>query len=468
MGLLLCIPELLMAQQVGYPPLEQGYYYVVAGVFREESNALKKQEEAKASFPSSFIASHPETGFFYLLLDKSNTPLQGKIDEIREVNGFEEVWLYRFLKSSTKPSSIKQAASANVKEEQNNQEKPSEPKQLKVRDSLQTAIRETRKAPSAPDSAFRRNENLADSTNRALDLLLRSASGSNPAPPVPPDRNREMELVGGDQGQEQDLRNPDQKKGFAAFDVDLPRLENHFYAREKEAYEEEFSLIFQTKGLKSGESMDVELLDGYQQVRFMRLAPNQLHQVRVPKDAMRDMVLRGVLNDGYTFSLGLDLMVLFYSKEIDSKIIELTDRNLVIFPPADFMDERSPRYVFYFQNGSSVFERSCLYELNELVRFLEENPERGVSITGYTNAGGMGRAWKNIHDDYFKISDLTIKQDAHAMELAMDRANMVQRYLIKQGIAKGRIQVEANTSKRLFQSKLFEGRYNARAEVYIY
>lgn len=467
LGLLLCLPKVILAQQKDYPPLEHGYYYAVAGVFQEEANALKRNEEVRLTFSSAYISLHPETGLFYLLLDKTTVPSSGKISEIRQVKGFEEVWLYHFLTSSPTPAEPIPQEPSRVEGGRNNNNKPLELKAEDLPDSLSLLIKDAKMVASAPDTAFQRNENLADSTNRALDLLMRSASVSNSSPPPTASREKEREVPQGDKEQGQEKMPPNEKTGFAAFDVELPRLENNLYTSEKASYEEEFSLIFQTDGLKNGEQLDVELLDGNQEVRFMRLAPNQLHQVRVPKDAMRDLVLRGVLDDGYTFSLGLDLLVLFYSKELNSKILQVTERNLVLFPPAEFSDNRSPRYVFYFQNGSSVLERSCRYELNELVRFLKEHPERGVSITGYTNAGGMGRAWKNIHDDFFKVSDLTIKQDAHAMELAMDRASMVQRYLIKQGIAPGRIQVEANTSRRLFQSRLFEGRFNARAEVFI-
>jgi outer membrane protein OmpA-like peptidoglycan-associated protein len=264
-----------------------------------------------------------------------------------------------------------------------------------------------------------------------------------------------------------DINSEDEPGEFHSFDMDLPRLENHAYNAPKEPYEEEFTLLVQTAGKGEASNVDVELLNGNQQVRFIRLAVDQVHQVRVPKDAMKDMVIRGIVDNRYTFSFGLDLLTLFYTKELNAKLLAVSERNITLSLPPDWLDEDAPKYIFYFQNGSSVLEPSCRYELNELVNFLKRNPERGVIITGYTNAGGIGRAWKNIHDDFFKISDLTIRKDGHALELAMDRASIVQRYLIKQGIAPARIKLDANTSKRLFRSNLFEGRYNARAEVRI-
>jgi outer membrane protein OmpA-like peptidoglycan-associated protein len=464
-GLFLWLSALALAQDANYPLLQHNYYYAVAGVFQEEANASELYLAAKNHFPNSFIARHPETGLFYLLLEKSPRPFAGKITEMRKVSGFDQVWLYRYLASSPKPDS---EATTTMAEEGSQEMASLGTKKRDLKDSLDKPEPTLKELERSQEGSFRREQNLADTTNRALDLLMRTASSSGESSKegLAPNQNQ------GGVAQKRENQEPKDESSekitaYSAFDAELPRLENHVYTSPPQPYEEEFTLLVQTGSTKSGDVMDIELLDGHQQVRFIRLAPNQVHQVRIPKDAMRDLVLRGVVEGEYTFSLVLDLLVLFYSKELNSKLIDVTERNLIIFPPSDFLDSNSPRYVFYFQNGSSVFERSCHYELNELVRFLKEHPERGVSVTGYTNAGGMGRAWKNIHDEFFKISDLTIKQDALAMDLALDRAMSVQRYLIKQGIAPVRIQVQANTSRKLFRSTMFEGRYNARAEVFI-
>jgi outer membrane protein OmpA-like peptidoglycan-associated protein len=460
------LPISVMAQDTNPPPLEHAHYYVVGGVFQEEVNAHKLNSRAKDAFPSAFVARHPETGMFYLIFEKSRVPFPNGTLERYKKKGFEGTWLYRFLLASPLYDKAVNQEERSVSAAKSEKIVPTETMKSVHSDSLILIDKRYEEMQVSADTAFQRVQNLADTTIRALDLLMRTASGSK-VEEVPPIKQQEGEILADPEKLVREESAPKEQTGFKTFDAELPRLENHLYTNAKEPYEEEFTLMLQTRGFKSNQAMDLELLDGHQQVRFMRLAPNQVHQVRVPKDAMRDLVLRGVLGDGYTFSLGLDLMVIFYSKTLNSKIIQVSDRNLVVFPPSNFQDDSSPRYVFYFQNGSSVLERSCLYELNELVRFLKEHPEQGLRITGYTNAGGMGKAWKNIHDEFFKISDLTIKQDAPATELAMDRAMSVQRYLIKQGIDPLRIEVNANTSRKLFGSNLFEGRYNARAEVFL-
>lgn len=108
----------------------------------------------------------------------------------------------------------------------------------------------------------------------------------------------------------------------------------------------------------------------------------------------------------------------------------------------------------FFYNNTYAFKPGAEEELDQLVNFLENNPEIEVEIQGHTandtedirpdpNFKGQGKEWN------FKGS---------ALKLSLKRAQAVRDYLIDHGVGKKRLTAEGygDTKKRIPDAKTFE------------
>lgn len=407
------------AQQAAYPMLKERHYYLVAGVFGNATNAEKQLAQAKAFFPDSYIAINPETNFHYVLLDASPAPIAyAKINNAKAVKGFEGIWTFHYTPIVGLP--------ANKDGEVTPTALPPKPSSTQQADTLARTLTDTIQVMPPMESA-QVNETARDSTE--LDLFAMAKRRREDAPAY-------------DEGGQQTSGIKKEQSYTLYIDAE------------------------QVRGLPR-EGFYMAFGQGDKDSTLTQVPVNTYYPVALSLAELRHLILKGYAEPDAYVGLAMDFIRLF-NEDFNSHIFEREGDTLRVKLPKNYLRQVEASYVSYFQDGSSVFRPASKYELHQLARYLHEHPHKKISIIGYTNAGGMGRAWKNIHDDFFSISHLTIKQDGMAKDLALDRANAVKRYLVRQGIAAERMSVSANTSRKLFNSRQLEGQLNARAEVILY
>ncbi len=127
-------------------------------------------------------------------------------------------------------------------------------------------------------------------------------------------------------------------------------------------------------------------------------------------------------------------------------------------------------YNTYFYGNASVMREQSRYELEEMQRYLEDNPEVRVKLHGHTNGNSRGVTYLYVeeHGNFFNLrrSDDYLKRGIGAKKLSEMRAETIRQYLIKQGIDEDRIETEGwGGSKMLHDAKSPLARQNIRVEM---
>jgi outer membrane protein OmpA-like peptidoglycan-associated protein len=110
------------------------------------------------------------------------------------------------------------------------------------------------------------------------------------------------------------------------------------------------------------------------------------------------------------------------------------------------------------------------YELNQLVEMLQENTQYEIMIYGHTNGKNAGPII-TLQDDskgYFSKSVPTNTKNGSAKKLSQERASIISKYLINQGIGESRMQAKGMGGKDGIYKKLDPLAYlNVRVEIEI-
>lgn len=127
-------------------------------------------------------------------------------------------------------------------------------------------------------------------------------------------------------------------------------------------------------------------------------------------------------------------------------------------------------YNTYFYGNASVMRENSRYELEEMQRYLEDNPAVRVKLHGHTNGNSRGVTYLYVkeHGNFFNLrrSDDYLKRGIGAKKLSEMRAETIRQYLIKQGIDESRIETEGwGGSKMLYDAKSPLARQNIRVEM---
>lgn len=121
--------------------------------------------------------------------------------------------------------------------------------------------------------------------------------------------------------------------------------------------------------------------------------------------------------------------------EITAEAAGYNPRAIMIDPKAIDLDKKIFRMIsltpvngtitlhhLIFQQGKAVIDPKSYDELNEVARMMKENPRLEIQLEGHTDNVGSIKA---------------------NLELSESRVDAVKKYLVEQGIAKGRIQTKA-------------------------
>jgi outer membrane protein OmpA-like peptidoglycan-associated protein len=124
----------------------------------------------------------------------------------------------------------------------------------------------------------------------------------------------------------------------------------------------------------------------------------------------------------------------------------------------------------FFYNDAAIMLPKSTYELNELVRMVKENENLVIKLHGHTNGNQFGKIIKLEENDkdYFDLKPSNIHTKGSAKDLSFERADIIKRYLIEQGIEERRIEVKGwGGSKMLYPTKSPDAKKNVRVEIEI-
>ena len=124
----------------------------------------------------------------------------------------------------------------------------------------------------------------------------------------------------------------------------------------------------------------------------------------------------------------------------------------------------------YFYGNASVMREKSRYELEELLRFLQENTTTTIKLHGHTNGSSRGITYLYLkeHNNFFNIrrSGEYIKRGVGARKLSEMRAETIRQYLVKQGIAESRIETKGWGGKQmLYDADSPLAKHNIRVEI---
>ncbi len=127
-------------------------------------------------------------------------------------------------------------------------------------------------------------------------------------------------------------------------------------------------------------------------------------------------------------------------------------------------------YNTYFYGNASVMREQSRYELEEMQRYLEDNPEVRVKLHGHTNGDSRGVAYLYVpeHGNFFNLrrSDEYLRKNVGANKLSKMRAETIREYLVKQGIDESRIETEGwGGDKMLHDAESPLAKQNIRVEM---
>jgi len=125
-------------------------------------------------------------------------------------------------------------------------------------------------------------------------------------------------------------------------------------------------------------------------------------------------------------------------------------------------------YNVFFFNNSAIMKPESKFEVNQLLNILRENINYKIMIHGHTNGKGYGTIIKMDKDDtnFFEFSPNNKETYGSAKQLSKERAKVIHRYLLHQGIDKKRVDFKGWGGKKMIYPPIGPlGKQNARVEI---
>lgn len=126
-------------------------------------------------------------------------------------------------------------------------------------------------------------------------------------------------------------------------------------------------------------------------------------------------------------------------------------------------------YNVYFFKDAAIMRPESRYEVNSLLEMLNENPKYKIKLHGHTNGSAAGKIISMAKDseNFFSLTN-TKDGFGSAKQLSEERADLIRRYMINNGIDAARIEVKAWGGKRPIHDKhSARAQENVRVEVEI-
>lgn len=127
----------------------------------------------------------------------------------------------------------------------------------------------------------------------------------------------------------------------------------------------------------------------------------------------------------------------------------------------------STLYNVYFFNDAAIMLPTSQYQLNSLLKMLNERPTMKITLHGHTNGGGAGKIiYMGPSKNFFAITKDVKNDTGSAKELSNARAEVIREWLIAQGIDSKRIEVKGwGGAKMIYDKDSQLARKNIRVDV---
>ncbi len=125
-------------------------------------------------------------------------------------------------------------------------------------------------------------------------------------------------------------------------------------------------------------------------------------------------------------------------------------------------------YNVFFYQDAAIIRPESKYEINNLLGMMNENAAYKIRIHGHTNGNSAGKIiTMGDSKNYFSLSG-TKEGRGSAKDLSEKRAEVIQQYLVDNGILVGRTEIKAWGGKRpLYDKNDNQARANVRVEIEI-
>jgi outer membrane protein OmpA-like peptidoglycan-associated protein len=126
-------------------------------------------------------------------------------------------------------------------------------------------------------------------------------------------------------------------------------------------------------------------------------------------------------------------------------------------------------YNVYFFKDAAIMRPESRYEVTSLLDMLNENQKYKIKLHGHTNGNAAGKiiSMDKGSENFFSLTN-TRDGLGSAKQLSEERADVIRKYMISNGIDASRIEIKAWGGKRPLQDKhSARAQENVRVEVEI-
>lgn len=150
-----------------------------------------------------------------------------------------------------------------------------------------------------------------------------------------------------------------------------------------------------------------------------------------------------------------------------------TDANGAVVVPFELIrlkkGDIAVMYHVYFYKDASIMRPESRYEVESLLKMLNENKNYKIRIHGHTNGGASGKIISKPKDgdNFFSLTG-SVEGFGTAKKLSEERAEIIRDFLLKEGVDPKRMETRAWGGKRPIYDKLSSrAQENVRVEIEI-
>jgi len=214
----------------------------------------------------------------------------------------------------------------------------------------------------------------------------------------------------------------------------------------------------------------VTIIDATRNKAMKSVSTNQIHPLEAPQTQSKEIIalcdIFGFVKEQAKFKID-DPM----SSEDKSMMTEEGGVTTIKFElQRHKVGDILTMYNVYFYTDAAIMKPESKFELNSLLSMLKENEKLMIRIHGHTNGNDPGKIIKLKPDDnnYFEVTSNCSVGTGSAKELSRERAEIIRRWLISQGIADNRMEVKAWGGQKMLYKKTDDmAGKNVRVEIEI-
>lgn len=131
--------------------------------------------------------------------------------------------------------------------------------------------------------------------------------------------------------------------------------------------------------------------------------------------------------------------------------------------------DKAIMFNVYFYKDAAIMRPESRYEVNSLLEMLQENPKYKIRIHGHTNGNSAGKIIAmGDSKNFFQLNKDNKESRGSAKKLSEERALLIQKYLIENGVDPARSEVKAWGGKRpIYEVDHQSAQANVRVEIEI-